>query len=114
MLELATEFEYEMASFFISFCLRTTYPEHRQNLLKELRLFMIRLRTSLEKSIKKDTQLPEVRRLAKFLNETISVCFSNLSLDKPIESASPYFEVLKMVLELFGDTEYKVKMSQVY
>lgn len=38
----------------------------------------------------------------------------NLYLDKPVEGALPYFEILKILFELFGDFEYKLRITQVY
>ena len=35
-------------------------------------------------------------------------------LDKPVEGALPYFELLKMIFELFGDFEYKLRITQIY
>ena len=35
-------------------------------------------------------------------------------LDKPVEGALPYFELLKMIFELFGDFEYKLRITSVY
>jgi len=45
------------------------------------------------------------------LKRIVQICFEKLSLDKPIEAASPFFEVLHSILELFGDFSYKVKIS---
>lgn len=48
------------------------------------------------------------------MQEVILHVKKNLYLDKPVEGALPLFEVLKIVLELFGDYEYKLRITQVY
>lgn len=37
-----------------------------------------------------------------------------LYLDKPVEAALPYFELLKIIFELFGDFDYKLRITQIY
>jgi hypothetical protein len=46
-----------------------------------------------------------------FLREVIKHVKENLYLDKPVEGALPLFEVLKIILELFGDYEYKLRIT---
>ena len=52
-IRMISAFEYEMCETFIKNCVRTTFPEHRQNFMKAIRSFMMRLRSVLSKDIKK-------------------------------------------------------------
>lgn len=51
--ENVTKFEYSMCFQFIKHCLRTTFPEYRQNYIKAVKQFLVRLRTVTDKDIKK-------------------------------------------------------------
>lgn len=48
------------------------------------------------------------------MKDILSFIEENLYLDKPVEGALPYFELLKVIFELFGDFEYKLRISQIY
>lgn len=79
---------------------------------------MIRVRTANEKDIKKWTPAQEpTPGLAKgiaFLKDILAFIEDNLYLDKPVEAALPYFEILRIIIELFGDFEYKLRVTNVY
>lgn len=55
----------------------------------------------------------QLTKLVDFLKDIIDHCEKNLYVDKPIESALPLFEILKMIQDLFGDYDYHVKVTQV-
>ena len=55
----------------------------------------------------------QLELLVAFLADIISHCQQNLYIDKPIESALPLFEILKMIQDLFGDYDYHVKVTQI-
>lgn len=48
-----SKFEIDMLREFVRHGLRTTFPEYRQKFMKAVRNFMIRLRISCEKDVKK-------------------------------------------------------------
>jgi len=81
-------------------------------------MFLIRVRTATDKDIKKyiaNGQASEqLQEAIQFLEAIISFIEENLYLDKPVEGALPYFEVLRIIFELFGDFEYKLRITQVY
>lgn len=85
--------------------------------MKALRQFMMRVRQSLAKDIKRfvsgqvEEKTEDLTLLLKFLGDTISFCEQNLYVDKPIEAALPLFEILKMIQDLFGAYEFKVKLT---
>ena len=54
-----TSFELMMMERFIKHSLRTTFPEFRQKFIKAVKQFIIRLRTSFDKNIKKFVQSSE-------------------------------------------------------
>jgi len=78
---------------------------------------MMRVRQSLAKDIKRfvsgqvEEKTEDLTLLLKFLGDTISFCEQNLYVDKPIEAALPLFEILKMIQDLFGAYEFKVKLT---
>ena len=61
------------------------------------------LRGSLTKEIKKyvsdeaQDMSKDVKQLSAFLKRVISFCEENLYVDKPLATALPLFEILKMV-----------------
>jgi len=71
--------------------------------MKAIRLFLMSLRTSLTKDIKKYISDPaseksdDMKQLSAFLKRVISFCEESLYVDKPIETALPLFEILKMI-----------------
>lgn len=115
-----SEFEFDMATRFIKHCLRTTFPEFRQKYIKAIKQFLIRLRTASEKDIKKynaseDGYMSEnVEQVIEFLRDIIAFIQENLYLDKPVEGALPLFEILKIIIELFGDFEYKLRITAIF
>eukprot|EP00347_Sterkiella_histriomuscorum_P008658 403344256 len=118
---LVSQFEFQMADRFIKHCLRTTFPEFRQKYIKAIKTFIIRLRTSTEKDIKKYVSSEEgqpipqsVEQVISFLRDTISFIQENLYLDKPVEGALPLFEIMRIIIELFGDFEYKLRITSIY
>ena len=79
---------------------------------------MIRIRTAADKEIKKYVSSPEgsaippqVAEVVDFMRNLLEFIESNLYLDKPVEGALPLFELAKMVIELFGDFEYKLRIT---
>lgn len=112
-----SEFEYAMAASFIMNCTRTTFPENRQNFMKAIRQFLTKVRITLLKDIRAyvatDTKSEEMERLVAFLTQVCNFCECSLHIDKPIESALPMFEVLKMIQDQFGDQDYKIRLSFV-
>ena len=110
-IRMISAFEYEMCETFIKNCVRTTFPEHRQNFMKAIRSFMMRLRSVLSKDIKKYIEdglgkSKDLQYLIDFLRNIISFCEENLYADKPIETALPLYEILMMIQDLFGDFDY--------
>ena len=103
---------------FIKYCLRTTFPEFRQKYIKAIKLFIIRLRTATEKDIKKFNQTKvmsdSLKEVVVFIGDIMNFIYENLYLDKPVEGALPYFEIFKIFIDLFGDFEYKLRITQVY
>jgi len=53
----------------------------------------------------------DLKVMIQFLKDIIQFIEENLYLDKPIEGAQPYFEILRIILDIFGDEEYKAKQS---
>ena len=111
-------FEREMFwQFLVKGALRTTFPEFRQKFLKAIKTFLIRIRTSSEKDIKKyisdATSQPPATLLPtiELLRKTLTFIEENLYLDKPVETSLPLFELMRSIFELFGDFEYKVRVS---
>lgn len=52
-----------------------------------------------------------VKNLIEFLRKTIGYCENTLYLDKPIETALPLFEILKIIQDLFGDFDHAVRIT---
>ena len=79
----------------------------------------MRLRSTFTKDIKKYVSGEVIEKtkglsdLVDFLRGVISFCEESLYVDKPIETALPLFEILKMVQDLYGDFDYYVKATQV-
>jgi hypothetical protein len=109
-----TKFEMKLCDTFIRHGLRTTFPEFRQKYIKAIKNFLIRLRTTNDKDIKKGTTSPALTEAIRFLRGILDFIEENLYLDKPVEGALPYFELMKIIFELFGDFEYKLRVSQIY
>ena len=112
-----TKFELYMCTTFIKHSLRTTFPEFRQKYIKAVKNFIIRLRTAADKDIKKYLA-PQAAPVSENLQQTLAFITDilqfteeNLYLDKPVEAALPYFEILKILFELFGDFEYKLRIT---
>lgn len=55
-----------------------------------------------------------VSRLVGFLKDVLIFIEENLYLDKPIEGSLPYFEITRLILDFFGDYEFKLKISHVF
>ena len=113
-----SKFELNLTMRFIKHGLRTTFPEFRQKYIKAVKGFLIRLRTACEKDIKKCQDPADaseaLRDCIAFLFEVLQYTEENLYLDKPVEASLPYFEILKIIMELFGDFEYKLRITQIY
>jgi hypothetical protein len=111
-----TKFEMSLCERFVKHSLRTTFPEFRQKYMKAVKNFLIRIRTACDKDIKKCPEVitPSLQDTVDFLKDLLVFIEQTLYLDKPVESALPYFELLKMIFELFGDFEYKLRITQVY
>ena len=109
-----------MANRFIKHCLRTTFPEFRQKYIKAIKQFFIRLRTASEKDIKKyvasenGEMSDNVKQVIAFLQDIIEFLQDNLYLDKPVEGALPLFELMRIIIELFGENDYKLRITQIY
>ena len=91
-----------MCEIFIQKCVRTTFPEHRQHFMKAIKQFLMRLRNTFSKEINKfvanEIEISEdLNNLVGFLSRIILFCEENLYVDKPIETALPLFEILKMI-----------------
>ena len=73
-----TSFELMMMERFIKHSLRTTFPEFRQKFIKAVKQFIIRLRTSFDKNIKKfvqssETEIPQsLTVIHNFLKDTVT------------------------------------------
>ena len=71
------EFEFEIMDRFVRGCLRTTFPEFRQKYMKAVKMFLIRMRTSVDKDIKKYVSTPDSKpspsldRILLFLRSTL-------------------------------------------
>lgn len=107
-----------MCLVFIKNCIKTTYPEHRQNFMKAIRQFLMKLRSQLAKDIKgyvsgEVEASADISQLVAFLREVCEFCERNLYVDKPIDAALPLFEVLKMVQDLYGDYDFHVRVTQI-
>jgi hypothetical protein len=114
-----TKFELDICTLFIKHGLRTTFPEFRQKYIKAVKGFMIRVRSANEKDLKKwtpGTNAPSesLATAILFINDILSFIEGNLYLEKPVEAALPYFEILRIIVELFGDFEYKLRVTNVY
>lgn len=109
-----TKFELQLCDTFIRHGLRTTFPEFRQKYIKAVKNFLIRLRTTNDKDIKKPVASAALQEASAFLLSILGFIEENLYLDKPVEAALPYFELMKIIFELFGDFEYKLRVSQIY
>jgi hypothetical protein len=115
-----TRFEVQICETFIKHGLRTTFPEFRQKYIKAVKNFLIRLRTTNEKDIKKylsgkitEPSAPLAEAI-RFLLSCLRFFEENLYIDKPVEAALPYFELMRLIYELFGDFDYKLRVTQVY
>jgi len=106
-----------MCETFIKNCVRTTFPEHRQNFMKAIKSFMMAIRSALTKDIKKyvsgemETKNHDLEQLVNFLRRVIYFCTENLYVDKPMETALPLFEVLKMIQDYFGEFPYHIRVT---
>ena len=69
--------------------------------MKALKTFFLRIRTAYSKDIRKyvggDEKSKELQELIDFLRSIIQFCEEGLYVDKPIETALPLFETLRMV-----------------
>ena len=108
-----------LAASFIKTCMVTAFPDTRQKMMKSVSAFMIRLRTLNSKNIKRydpaladDTLWEPLQPLFDFLLEITSYAEENLYLDKPIEGSFPLFDVLKLIMKLFGNNEYKLNKAK--
>ena len=95
----------------------TAFPDTRQKMMKTITSFLVRVRTLFAKDIKRydpalfDTN-PEQHAalwapldpLYDFLEGVTRYAEENLYLDKPIEGVFPIFDVLKLIMDLFGGT----------
>ena len=108
-----TKFEMGLCERFVKHALRTTFPEFRQKYMKAVKNFLIRIRTACDKDIKKYPQATSqpLQDAIDFLKDLLIFIESTLYLDKPVEGALPYFELLKIIFELFGDFEYKLRIT---
>jgi len=81
--------------------------------MKAVKNFLIRIRTACDKDIKKypHSITPSLQDTLDFLRDLLVFIEKTLYLDKPVEGALPYFELLKMIFELFGDFEYKLRIT---
>ena len=75
------------------------------------------LRGTLTKEIRKyvsnqtEEKNHDLKQLSAFLKRVIQFCEENLYVDKPIETALPLFEILKMVQDHFGDYDYHIRVT---
>jgi hypothetical protein len=69
--------------------------------MKALKSFLLRIRSAYSKDIRKyiggEQKTKELQELIDFLRSTIQFCEEGLYVDKPIETALPLFETLRMV-----------------
>lgn len=95
--------------------------------MKTINYFGIRLRTIFVKYIKRyDPKLAETDPaqhealwaplvpLYDFLEDLTTFAERNLYLDKPIEGAFPLFDVLKLIMDLFGGIDFKLNKSRTF
>jgi hypothetical protein len=107
-----------MCETFIQNCVRTTFPEHRQHFMKAIKAFMMSVRTALTKDIKKyvsgeEEKSEDLERLVEFLRRVIEFCTDNLYVDKPMETALPLFETLKIIQDHFGEFPYHIRVTNI-
>lgn len=120
-------YELDLASQFIKTCMVTAFPDTRQKIMKSISAFFVRLRTLFAKQVKKyDPALADADRakhdalwaplepLFGFLSDITSFAEENLYLDKPIEGAFPLFDVLKLIMELFGGVEHRLNKAKIF
>jgi hypothetical protein len=92
-----------MCELFALQCTKTTFPEHRKHFMQSIRTFLTRVRSANLKKIKayvasnSDKKCYDLTQLINFLNYIIVFCQDNLYVDKPIEAALPFFEILIMI-----------------
>jgi hypothetical protein len=79
--------------------------------MKSIHHFFIRLRSVHFKQIKKGLN---VDALYEFLRDVINFCQDNLYLDKPIEGSFPYFDILKVIQELFGGIKFHLNKAKIF
>ena len=86
--------------------------------MKAIKTFMMRVRTAYAKDIRKyvagEEKTEELSELCEFLKDAITYCEESLYVDKPIETALPLFEILRMIQDQFGDYDYVLKMTQSF
>ena len=120
-------FEFTLASRFIKTCMVTTFPDTRQKMMKTITAFFVRVRTIYAKDIKRyDPALYEsnpehhaalwapLDPLYNFLESVTRYAEENLYLDKPIEGAFPLFDVLKLVMDLFGGITFTMNKAKSF
>jgi len=119
--------ELSLAAYFMKMCMVTAFPDTRQKMMKTVTAFMIRVRTVFAKDIKRYDPLLAATDKAKhdalwrpleplygFLDDVTRYAEENLYLDKPIEAAFPLFDVLKLVMDLFGGVEFKLNKAKSF
>ena len=47
------------------------------------------------------------------MNKIIGFCEQNLYVDKPIEAALPFFEIIIMIQNFFGEFDYQLRVNHV-
>ena len=120
-------FEFALASHFIKNCMVTAFPDTRQKMMKTISSFLVRLRTLYAKDIKRyepalaeteperhDQLWAPLNPLYGFIADVTEHAEENLYLDKPIEGAFPLFDVIKLIMDLFGGIEYKQNKAHTF
>ena len=120
-------FEFGLASFFIKNCMVTAFPDTRQKMMKFICAFVSRVRTIYAKDIRrynsslgeadpaKDAELwAPLQPLYDFIHDVTTYAEENLYLDKPIEGAFPLFDVLKLIMDLFGGIDYRPNKAKYF
>lgn len=120
-------FEFSLAGNFIKRCMVTAFPDTRQKMMKTITAFLIRIRCLLVKDIRRyDPTLaetnPELHAVSwapleefySFLDDILTYAEENLYLDKPIEGAFPLFDIIKLVMDLFGNNQFYLNKSKQF
>ena len=120
-------FEISLATLIIKKCMVTAFPDTRQKMMKTISKFFIRLRSLMAKDIRRydptlaqsnpslhTTRWAPLEPLYLFLEGLTTYAEENLYLEKPIEGAFPLFDVLKLIIDLFGSKECYINKAKQF